>query len=481
MDSVSREFPSEESSREEPSQVDLRAGGKEAFTPSALDFVMHTWGCKVNTYDTGLLQARLPSAGDAPQIKKQGGTLKVYVLNTCAVTEEASREAARRVRQLKAREPEAMVVVTGCGAQVDGGIFDTLKGADLVVANSHKGEIEKLVQDHLEGKLDSRVFRSNIFRKDELEEGGGFEADHTRAFLKVQDGCNSFCTYCVIPFARGKSRSISIENLVRRANELHAGGASEIVVTGVHIADYEDTSSGTPRGLDDLIEALLKGTRIPRLRVSSLEPVELSDRLLEMYSDSRMCPHFHLSIQSACTATLARMRRRYTAEDVERVFSRIEAKLPKAFIGMDLIVGFPGETDEEFQETYERLRRSFWTRIHVFPYSERPGTKALALEGKVPVSVRQSRAAFIRQLSSARFREQALKVIGETRSGLILKSVKNSDSGEPQYQALTRDYWPVRLKGAGLQAGFEVELQLMDFVEPKNGRLDGWIEGRVLV
>lgn len=449
-----------------------------------LQFVMHTWGCKVNTYDTGLLQARLPSAKDVVQREtdnNQIGIKTVHVLNTCAVTEEASREAARRVRQLKSREPESMVVVTGCGAQVDGGIFDSLKGADLVVANSHKSEIEKLVQEHLAGKLATKVFRSNIFRKDELEEGGGLETDHTRAFLKVQDGCNSFCSYCVIPFARGKSRSVPIQSLVRRANELHMAGALEIVITGVHIADYEDVSNGVIRGLDDLIEALLVQTKVPRLRISSLEPVELSDRLLEMYSDQRLCPHFHLSIQSACTATLARMRRRYTADDVEKVFARVASKLSQAFIGIDLIVGFPGETDEEFQETYERLQRSYWTRVHVFPFSERPGTKAIQLQGSVPIQVRQRRAAFIRQLSSGRYRDQAKRVLGQTRTGLILKSLKKQDNEQIQFQAITRDYWPVRLTGAGLQAGFEVPVQLLNFVEPKNGRLDGWIEGRVLL
>jgi len=445
------------------------------------DFVMHTWGCKVNTYDTGLLQSRFQNGTQESRAKAgepQAGTAKkVHVLNTCAVTEEASREAARKVRQLKSREPDSLVVVTGCGAQVDGSVFDQLPGADLVIANSHKGQIEALVEQHFDGQLSERVFRSNIFRKDELEEGGGLEADHTRAFLKVQDGCNSFCSYCVIPFARGKSRSISVENLVKRANELHALGASEIVLTGVHIADYEDeVSPDVKLVLEDLVEALLARTRIPRIRISSLEPIELSDRLLDFYDNPRMCPSFHLSIQSACTATLQRMRRRYTAEDVESVFSRVREKVPHAFVGLDLIVGFPGETDAEFQETYERLSRSSWTRIHVFPYSERPGTKALQLDGKVPVAVRQSRAAFIRQLSSARYAEQANGQIGKTLDGLILKKMK-SDNGV--YQALTRDYWPVRLNGS-LTPGFEVSLKVTGYVRPASGTLDGWLEGVVV-
>jgi threonylcarbamoyladenosine tRNA methylthiotransferase MtaB len=467
----------------------------EQITPDRIEFVMHTWGCKVNTYDTGLLQSRLPvnsrfneqSPGQNYDLSEPARELdsnkvhhRVHILNTCAVTAEASKEAVRRVRNLKAREPQSTVVVTGCAAQVDGGLFDSLKDADLVVANSHKGEIEKLVKDHLEGRNEKKVFRSNIFRKSELEEGGGLEADHTRAFLKVQDGCNSFCSYCVIPFARGKSRSIPIESLVRRVNDLHILGASEIVITGVHIADYEDISSGVARGLEDLVETLLRQTKIPRIRISSLEPIELSERLLDLYGDSRLCPHFHLSIQSACTTTLQRMKRRYTGVDVENVFSRIAKKLPRAFVGMDLIVGFPGETHEEFQETYDCLKRNYWTRIHVFPYSERPGTKAVQLNDSVPNHVRQSRAAFVRQLSSSRYREQALLALGETRLGLILKSVKNSGRVGTQVQAITRDYWTVRLNGSGLQAGFEVPIQLERYVEPSSGRLDGWIEGRLV-
>ncbi|NNV04717.1 radical SAM protein, partial [Brevibacillus sp. MCWH] len=210
----------------------------------------------------------------------------------------------------------------------------TMPGADLVVANSHKGFLEDLLDKHFSGQLtDGKVFRSNIFRKDDLEAGGGIEAGHTRAFLKIQDGCNSFCTYCVIPFARGKSRSISVKDLVKRIQELQAQGAAEIVLTGVHIGDYEDvvtvpavqSASGTPEKkklfLHDLVQAVLEQTTIPRIRLSSLEPVELTPELLALYKNKRMCPHFHMSIQSANTRVLAGMKRKYTAQDVEDALS----------------------------------------------------------------------------------------------------------------------------------------------------------------
>lgn len=173
------------------------------------------------------------------------------------------------------------------------------------------------------------------------------------------------------------------------------------------------------------------------------------------------------------------MRRKYTADDVERVFSRVETKLPHAFIGMDLIVGFPGETEDEFQETYMRLKRSFWSRIHVFPYSERPGTKALALEGNLPMKARKERAAFIREFSSERYRSKALGVIGQTKKGLILRSVKQAFGEAPEYQAITRDNWPIRLTSRALKPGFEVDLKVTKYVEPPKGRLDGWLEGHL--
>lgn len=463
------------------------------------DIVMHTWGCKVNTYDSSLLESRFKREGTAIVSAKAAAVAnnpgdvaktRVHVLNTCAVTEEASRDAARQVRRIKSKEPLSKVVVTGCGAQVDGGVFDELPGADLIVANSHKGQIEELIDRLFNGTLDSKVFRSNIFRKEELEEGGGLEMDHTRAFLKIQDGCNSFCSYCVIPFARGKSRSIPAARLVSRVNELELHGAREVVITGVHIADYEDVVSNSngerTLHLDDLIELILEKTTIPRIRISSLEPVELSPKLIGLYeSNARLCRHFHLSIQSAHTSTLERMRRRYSASDVAKVLREIHDRLPDAFVGMDLIVGFPGETEEEFQMTYALLSQNPWTRIHVFPYSERPGTKALKLEGSVPVATRTRRAALMRELSNQRYRERAEKAVGQVGVGLVLGHSRSPDKAISEIQEtklLTRDYWSVRLKcdsSQDLIRGSEIKVKMLRFVTPPNGRLDGWFEGEV--
>jgi len=370
-----------------------------ATTPELISAIkVHTFGCKVNTYDSGLIEKSLARQ------QLQG---KVHILNTCAVTAEATKEAVRSIRRLKVKDPLCTIVVTGCAAQVDTGAFENLPGADLVIANSHKMKIPEILDDYFKGKVKEKVFKSNIFHKEDLEEGGGLETHHTRSFLKIQDGCNSFCTFCVIPYARGKSRSLSISSLVDRVNILHARGFQEVVLTGVHIGDYEDELNGEKKVLEDLVENLLKKTRVPRFRLTSLEPIELSDRLLELYSDSRMCPHFHMSIQSANTDVLFNMKRKYDQTAVEAAFDRIDKKLPNAFIGLDVIAGFPTETQEQFEDTYVSLARSNWTRMHVFPYSERPGTRAAQFPQTVPWTERLHRASRLRELSSFRVREKA--------------------------------------------------------------------------
>lgn len=432
----------------------------------SLSFDIKTFGCKVNTYDTALLQKRLQNSGylmadSEPQI---------HILNTCAVTREATNEAIKEINRIKKKNPQSVVVVTGCAAQVDTGSFENVP-ADLVIANSHKGLLETLIKQHLNGELTQKVFHSNIFRKEDLEENGGVEAEHTRAFLKIQDGCNSFCTFCVIPFARGKSRSLSIHHLVEKINEFHAQGLNEVVLTGVHIGDYESDGG---KNFDDLIESVLAQTKMPRIRLSSLEPIEISDRLLEMYSDERMCPHFHMSIQSANTKVLADMKRKYTAEQVEDALNRIYKKLKNPFVGMDVIAGFPAESDEEFNDTYERLKRTPWTRMHVFPYSERPGTKALKIDPKVPNHIIHARSERLRQLSSERYSMMALDQIGLTKKVIVLRNKAKGAS------TLSRDYWPVDVEiSENIKVGSEIDVKILGYDQSNQSRIDGFLKGQI--
>ena len=453
--------------------MSLASGG------SRYEFSIHTYGCKVNTYDTGLLQKRLEALGqravsaEAVGLNGSGGLPRVHILNTCAVTAEATKEATKLIRRLKAKDPFATVVVTGCAAQVDGAVFDGLKGADLVVANSHKGELERILDDHFKGTLSGRVFRSNIFRKHDLEAGGGTEAGHTRSFLKIQDGCNSFCTYCVIPFARGRSRSIPVAEMVKRVRELRAAqNIAEVVLTGVHIGDYEDDSNpGKKLVLHDLVAEILAKTDVPRVRLTSLEPVELTPQLMSLFRDPRLCPHFHMSIQSANTRILQLMRRSYGAPEVETALMRIHEEVPHAFVGMDVIVGFPGEGEDEFFDTYERLSRLPWSRLHVFPYSERPGTKAASFDGVVPRNERALRSQRLRTLSMERMNQAASRQLGTVKDVLVLNQPARGAA------TLSRDYWPVILESPVRAPGSEMRVRIHGVRASQGGHADAVLIG----
>jgi threonylcarbamoyladenosine tRNA methylthiotransferase MtaB len=401
------------------------------------EFVVHTFGCKVNTYDTGLIQKNLTDNGFIGTSDKKSSA-PIHVLNTCAVTAEATHQAVRLIRKIKSKQPLATVVVTGCAAQVDTGSFENLIGADLVVANSHKGMLPQIIDQYYKQEIKQKVYKSNIFKKEDLESGGGEELSHTRSFLKIQDGCNSFCTFCIIPYARGKSRSIPITQLVNKINELEKSGIKEVVLTGVHIGDYEDETLGSAKKIEDLVEAVLAKTKIPRLRLSSLEPIELSERLLSLFENDRLCPHFHMSIQSADTEVLAQMKRKYTELEVRKSLTAINDKVKNAYVGMDVIAGFPSETDEQFENTYKVLSETAWTRLHVFPYSERPGTRAAVLE-QLPMSKRKERAQRLRELSLHRLQSEALKQVGTLKHALVLNKHNVNN------QAVSRDYWNIQL------------------------------------
>lgn len=438
---------------------------------SSLSFDVKTFGCKVNTYDAGLLQKRLIKAGFFSESREPS----IHIVNTCAVTHEATKEAMKHIRRIKAKNPFSTVVVTGCAAQVDGKYLDNLPGADLIIANSHKGELESILTNYLKGDRSQKVFRSNIFRNEKLGEGGGEELGHTRSFLKIQDGCNSFCTFCIIPYARGKSRSLSVPYLVNKINELYEQGVREVVLTGVHIGDYVDEETQTgPYKLEDMLAIVLEQTSMPRLRLTSLEPIELNEKLMALFKNPRLCPHFHMSIQSAHTRVLKDMKRKYTAEQVQDSLRWIATDIPHAFVGMDVIVGFPGESDEDFRETYNRLAQSPWTRIHVFPYSERSGTRAALSEESVPQEIRKLRARCLRELSLERYKEKALEQVGDVKRVLLLKSKNQGMRG------LSRDYWPIEFINNNFedsQLGTEVSVKItgVDISQPKEGPLFGEI------
>ena len=439
-------------------------------------YSIKTFGCKVNTYDSSLIQNNLDEKSWTEQALKDSEKA-VHVVNTCAVTEEAVKEAQRWIRRYRKNHPQNPIVVTGCAAQVETERFSSLKEVDLVVGNSHKSELAHIIASNFnkvnyERKSESirppsaeeKTFKSSIFKKSDLEKEGGLESGHTRLFLKIQDGCDSFCTFCIIPFARGKSRSISPVDLVKSVQKHYEQGGREVVLTGVHIGDYQ-IPGDTTKGLAELIHVLLKETKIPRIRLSSLEPIEISDELMELFSSPRVCPHFHLSIQSANSEVLCRMKRKYKAEDVERVLVNINKKNPTAFVGMDLIAGFAGETQEQFEETYTRLKNWPWTKIHVFPYSPRRYTYAERAYPSWPRSLIMKRAALIRHLSESRFKEERKKQIGTIKSVLPFKKMEQS--------GISRDYWRVQwLNKEQYKPGEEICVHIHN-VDEQTGNLQG--------
>ncbi len=486
----SRQESSYSGSDKDISSESTTATDREPQSETRYQFKVHTFGCKVNTYDSGLLEQRMtqrinqrinqePNQGINQSLRELATARTqplVHILNSCAVTAEATREAMRLARRLKARDPFTTVVMTGCAAQVDGAILDQAPGIDLVVANSHKGNLENILDRWFRGERDSKVFRSNIFRKEDLEAGGGVEAGHTRAFLKIQDGCNSFCSFCVIPYARGKSRSIGMNDLVKRIRELHRAGVYEVVLTGVHIGDYQDETAASG-DLADLVAMVLEKTEIPRVRLTSLEPIELNERLLALFENPRMCRHFHMSIQAADSKVLREMKRKYGQAEVLSALEMIQASVPGAFVGMDVIAGFPGETDQEFNETLNALEKSPWTRLHVFPYSERPGTRAALLE-PVPQSIRSERAARLRELSAERFARVALAQVGKTKDVLVLKKSKVRNG---IVQGLSRDYWPVQLSDElADDRGSEVAVRIVGYDHSDRHRMDGCLVGEIV-
>ena len=417
-----------------------------------MNYSIKTFGCKVNTFDSALLQKQMRAGGYKEEALKKFSA-DVHIVNTCAVTEEAVKEAKRWVKFYRKNNPQAKIVLTGCAAQTQTESFSNLKEINLVAGNSYKPHLSEL----LKGAEPVKVFKKSIFKNPPIEAPAELASNRTRLFFKIQDGCNSFCTFCIIPFARGKSRSLSPSVLEESLKKHCDKGVKEAVLTGVHIGDYK-TEEG--KDLADLAELLLKKTKIQRLRLSSLEPVELNDRLMDLYQDSRMCSHFHLSIQSTEQRILEKMKRKYKAQDVKNCLLKIHKKLPKAFVGIDLITGFADETKKEFEESYRFLKESPWTKLHVFPYSPRPLTYAEKNCAVLPRAEILKRSSFLRRLSQDRYKQESLEQIGRIKKVLPLK----------KGLGLSRDYWPVVLTQEGLEDEVLFKVQSLD---KESGRLKG--------
>ena len=376
----------------------------------------YTLGCKLNFSETSTISRQLEDIGF---IKTNfDNKADLYVINTCSVTENANKECRRIIRKVKRTAPESMVVITGCYAQLKPESISVIEGVDMVVGANDKFKIPDLLKNYKPKTTEIHGCSIN-----NLDYHSSFSLnDRTRSFLKIQDGCDYTCSYCTIPFARGKSRCDSIENIVANANKIAKKGIKEIVITGVNIGDYKYED----KKFIDVIKELEKVKGITRYRISSIEPNLITDEIIEFVrKSSKFMPHFHIPLQSGSDVILAKMRRRYNSELYRNKILKIYNEIPNVSIGVDVIVGFPDETDVEFTESMNFIKDLPVSYLHVFSYSERENTKALLLKNPVDKFKRSERSKILRMLSSKLQRNFYLKSLGTTKNVLFEQEDKN--------------------------------------------------------
>ena len=351
----------------------------------------YTLGCKLNFSETSTISRQLKNKGFV--ITDFDRVADLYVINTCSVTENANKNCRRIIRKAKEKSPNALIIVTGCYAQLKPKEITQIEGVDMVLGANDKFNIPNLL-NNLNKKNKAEIHGCEI---ENLEYNSAYSLnDRTRSFLKIQDGCNYTCSYCTIPFARGKNRSDSIENIVANAKKIVNQGIKEIVITGVNIGTYDNQN----KTFTNLIKELDKVKGVERYRISSIEPNLITDEIIDIVKNSKkFMPHFHIPLQSGSDLILGKMRRRYKTKLYLEKINNISKKIENVCIGADVIVGFPGETDEEFNKTLDFIRKLNLSYLHVFSYSERENTQAINLKGKVSKQVKSLRSKQLRILS----------------------------------------------------------------------------------
>ncbi len=367
---------------------------------------LHNLGCKVNSYELEAMQQALENAGYRIVPFEPGAD--VYVINTCTVTNIADRKSRQMLHKARGMNPDAVVVAVGCYAQMRGKELEKDPAIDLIIGSDRKGDLVQELERYFAGG-GRRTDTSEIRKDREIEKLETDRAEgHTRAFLKVQDGCNQFCSYCIIPYARGRVRSRKIADVVQETERLVASGVQEVVLTGIHLCSYgKDLGEG--EDLSALIRAVHQVEGICRIRLGSLEPGSIDEAFVKNMAElPKVCPHFHLSLQSGCSRTLQRMNRKYTPEEFARTCELLRRYFRHPAICTDIITGFPGETEEDFEECRSFVEKMHFFETHIFPYSRREGTRAAAFPDQIPEAVKKERGAVLRDLDRKR-REEFLK------------------------------------------------------------------------
>ena len=414
-----------------------------------------TLGCKVNQYETEAMTKMVQNAGY--EVKSFTDVCDIYIINTCTVTNIADRKSRQMLHRAKAKNPDAVVVAVGCYVQTGKENVEKDPAIDLAIGNNRKSEIVEILEKFLKEREESFEQRESSYHGiDVIDINAPCEyedmtlkqtAEHTRAYIKIQDGCNQFCTYCIIPYARGRVRSRRMEEIIGEIEGLARNGYQEIVFTGIHISSYGvDFKNGTT--LMTLLEKVHEIEGITRIRLGSLEPRIVTDEFAKKLGKmSKICPHFHLSLQSGCDDTLKRMNRHYTAGEYFECVNRLRKHFDHPAITTDVIVGFPGETEEEFGRTKEFLEKIKFYEMHIFRYSKRQGTIAAGMKEQVPENVKATRSNELLAMEKAQSKEFRTRYINEVEE-VLFEEIKNIDGKEYQIGHTTRYVKVAKLIGS---------------------------------
>lgn len=381
---------------------------------------LHNLGCKVNAYETEAMQEMLEKAGYEIVPFKEGAD--IYIINTCTVTNIADRKSRQMLHRARKMNPDAIVVAAGCYVQAQAEKQEIDPCIDIVLGNNRKKDLITVLEEYQKNKAEDTCLEEveDISRTREYEPLSLTRpGDHTRAYIKVQDGCNQFCTYCIIPYARGRVRSRTVEDVIREVRSLAENGYREVVLTGIHLSSYGIDFDGE-RHLLELIRAVHEVDGISRIRLGSLEPGIVTEEFAEAIAAlPKMCPHFHLSLQSGCDATLKRMNRRYTSGEYYEKCQILRKYFDHPALTTDVIVGFPGETEEEFRQSMEFVDKVDFYETHIFKYSKREGTKAAVMEGQVSEQVKARRSALMISLGEKKRKAYEESFVGKEVEVLV--------------------------------------------------------------
>ncbi len=391
-----------------------------------------TLGCKVNQYETNAMaQAFLQKKYEIVEATQKAD---IYIVNTCTVTNMSDRKSRQMLRKVKELNPKSIVVASGCYVQVAKEELEKIEEIDLILGNNEKKEIVETVEKYIEENKKQTKIEDVMHQKEYVELGEVTYTEKTRAVIKIQDGCDRFCTYCIIPYARGRVRSRKPENVIEEIKKIAKAGIKEVVITGIHIASYGKDFE-QDYALIDLLEQINKIEGIQRIRLGSIEPLLMTKEFISRLSKlEKICHHFHLSLQSGCNETLKRMNRRYTCEEFEEIVKILRNQYEDVILTTDIIVGFPGESEEEFEQTYQFLEKIRFYKMHIFKYSERKGTKAAQLPQQIDGKIKEQRSQKLIQLSNENQEFYNKKYI-DKEVEVLFEEEKNG-----YYQGHTRNY-----------------------------------------